>query len=103
MKPFLFLASTAFLFTSCTDHFVPQILQYPFSEVHTPKAPDYNQSCNWAALPNTVDNADQVPQCEGCKDIQSSAAVDVFFIHPTLYLDTDMVSNQWNASLDDGE
>jgi len=101
MKPLLVLAFTASVFASCSDYFVPQILPQPFSESHIPHAPDYNESRYWAALPEMVDNADRVPNCKGCKDEQSSAPVDVFFVHPTLYLDTNLVSNQWNASLED--
>ena len=101
MKPFLILAFSTALFSSCSDHFIPQILPQPFSESRTPASPDYSEISNWAALPEIADNADQVPNCYGCMDVQSTAPVDVFFIHPTLYLDTNLVSNQWNASLED--
>jgi len=101
MKPFLFLAFSAALLSSCNDHFVPQILPKPFSQALTPAAPDYSDVYNWASLPEIADNADKVPDCSGCKDEQSSAAVDVFFVHPTLYLDTTNVSCQWNADLRD--
>src|SRR6185295_15323176 len=87
--------------SSCSDHFVPQILTHPFSKELSPAQPDYSDIANWAALPEMADNADKVPNCQGCMDEQASASVDVFFIHPTLYLDTTEVSRQWNASLQD--
>jgi hypothetical protein len=101
MKPLLLLAFSVLLFTSCSDYFVPQILPEPFSADRTPAPPDYNDIRNWTALPEIADNADRVPDCAGCRDEQISAPVDVFFVHPTLYLDTNSVSNQWNASLED--
>lgn len=52
--------------------------------------PDYSQSVNWAALPNMVDEADEVPD-NSLRNNQDSAEVDVFFIHPTTHL-----SAPWN-------
>lgn len=101
MKPLLFLAFSAFLLSSCSDYFVPHLLPQPFSKELTPAKPDYSDTSNWAALPASVDNADKVPNCPGCSDEQANAPVDVFFIHPTLYLDTTVVSKQWNADIKD--
>ncbi len=86
---------------SCSGKYTPNILTIPFSRELSPPAPDYNDTANWAVLPDKVDNADRVPRCKGCKDEQASADVDVFFIHPTLYLDTTAKSNQWNADVAD--
>jgi hypothetical protein len=64
-----------------------------------PNAPDYSNLNNWAALPQKVDNADEVPVTEW-KDDQANAVVDVFYIHPTTYTGKPG-QNKWNASLDD--
>jgi len=101
MKPFLYLAFSAVLFSSCSDYFVPQILPQPYCCAYIPAPPDYSDMRYWAALPDIADNADKVPSCSGCRDEQNSAPVDVFFIHPTLYLDTTEVCRQWNADLKD--
>ncbi len=89
-----------FLF-SCSGKFIPKILTIPFSQQLSPPAPDYNNRENWAVLPDKKDNADRVPKCKGCKDEQATAEADVFFIHPTLYLDTTAKSKQWNADVTD--
>ncbi|MEO8086152.1 MAG: DUF3089 domain-containing protein [Bacteroidota bacterium] len=89
------------LLSACSSKYTPNILTIPFSEQFTPSRPDYNKSENWAVLPDKKDNADRVPQCKGCLDEQASAEVDVFFIHPTLYLDTTPKSHQWNADVND--
>src|SRR5215203_7355992 len=94
MNPRLLLAFIAFTCSSCSDYFVPQILPQSFSKEQTPSPPDYNEMRYWAALPELADNADKVPHCPGCRDEQASATVDVFFIHPTLYMDTNDVSRQ---------
>lgn len=59
--------------------------------------PDYSKEKNWAALPDRQDNADLTP--EGYKDKQSSAEVDVFFLHPTNYYG-EREYNRWNAPID---
>jgi len=87
--------------SACSSSYTPNILTIPFSEQLTPARPDYNKNENWAVLPGKNDNADRVPNCEGCKDEQATSEVDVFFIHPTLYLDTTPKSHQWNADVDD--
>ena len=86
---------------SCSGKYTPRILTIPFSEEHTPSAPDYSDTANWAALPFRLDNADRVPGRKRLHDEQQHAGADVFFIHPTLYVDTTPISNQWNASVTD--
>ncbi|MBM0104242.1 DUF3089 domain-containing protein [Steroidobacter sp. S1-65] len=68
----------------------------PFRHASSPASPDYSREQSWAALPNRVDSADALPAI-GVMDQQASAAVDVFFIHPTTYFGTD----NWNQSVDD--
>lgn len=95
------LISGIIFFSSCSGKFTPQLLTSPFSQQRTPEAPDYSKEANWAALPGKADFADKVPSCNGCIDAQAGAEVDVFFVHPTLYLDTTEKSNQWNADVTD--
>jgi len=87
---------------SCTGKYTPQVISKPFSCERTSSEHDYSLYDSWAALPDKNDNADRVPAgCKSCKDEQGTADADVFFIHPTLYLDTTEASNQWNASVSD--
>jgi hypothetical protein len=67
-----------------------------FAEAAPPSAPDYSQVQSWAALPDRADAADVVPNGD-VQDRQSSAEVDVFFVHPTTFFGT----AGWNQSLDD--
>ncbi len=68
-----------------------------FAAAPPPSAPDYSQPQGWAALPDREDAADVVPNSE-VQDRQSTAEVDVFFVHPTTFFGT----AGWNQSLDDG-
>ncbi len=58
---------------------------------------DYSNDALWASLPTKFDSADFVP--DGYEDLQSTAAVDVFFIHPTSYLKKKF-DGSWNAPID---
>ena len=69
----------------------------PFGELPAPPAPDYADPRAWAALPDRVDAADVVPENDSFGDRQRSAAVDVFYIHPTTYRGAE----NWNQPLDD--
>src|SRR4029079_313076 len=60
------------------------------------QAPDYSLTASWAALPDREDAADVVPS-GAAQDRQSSAEVDVFFVHPTTFFGT----TGWNQALDD--
>jgi hypothetical protein len=71
----------------------------PFGEMPNPPPPDYAQPRYWAALPDRLDAADVVPENDPFGDRQSSAPVDVFYIHPTTYRDGDF----WNQPLDDAK
>jgi hypothetical protein len=64
-----------------------------------PGVPDYKDEKNWAALPVRHDSADVVP-VSTWTDGQASAAVDVFFLHPTTYTGKHG-QNKWNCSVDD--
>jgi hypothetical protein len=66
-----------------------------FAESKPPAAPDYSQPQSWAALPDREDLADVLPG-DGVQDLQATAPVDVFFVHPTT-----LFGKGWNQSLDD--
>ncbi len=68
----------------------------PFNTQAHPPAPDYSKSTNWAALPTRSDMADLTPDPQ-FQDRQSSAEVDVFYIHPTIYHSKKF----WNADIRD--
>ncbi len=87
-----------FLFLSST--LVAQDIK-PFDIKTTPPAPDYSNTACWAALPDKIDNADLVPKECPIKDMQSTSAVDVFFITPTIFTDKPRGYNQWNADVYD--
>jgi hypothetical protein len=99
-KGTLILISFLCCFSACTGRFNPSNIWIP-SEQATPEAPDYSNPGHWAALPNKQDFADRVPRNSGGFDNQKEAAFDVFFIHPTSYLQPTEISTGWNASLND--
>ena len=60
--------------------------------------PVYDNLKNWAAHPWKKDNADSIPaELIGKENLDS--IVDVFFIHPTTYLQKEF--NEWNADIND--
>ena len=61
--------------------------------------PDYSNLDYWAAHPQKKDPSDSLPT-ELAKNYRPLNKVDVFFIHPTTYLDTTKPYG-WNASLKD--
>ncbi|MBK7873136.1 MAG: DUF3089 domain-containing protein [Saprospiraceae bacterium] len=66
-----------------------------------PLAPDYSNPAHWAALPSKQDNADRTP-ADSILDEQSTAEVDVFFLHPTIY--TGKRGDQpWNGPIDNAD
>jgi hypothetical protein len=67
-----------------------------FAEAPPSRPPDYSKGESWAALPDREDAADAVPSAD-VQDRQSTAEVDVFFVHPTTFFGT----GGWNQALDD--
>jgi len=59
--------------------------------------PDYNNLYYWAAHPDKKDLSDSIPRDLQKKEEHTRPDADVFFIHPTTYLNKGF--NQWNASL----
>ena len=84
------------LFNSCAS----KIPTSTFSGTQRPAAPNYSDLKNWAAHPDKHDNADSIPMNSSLKDGQSTAEVDVFFVHPTTFTLKKGV-NVWNADLGD--
>jgi len=75
----------------------PGIPAKPFGELPHPPDPDYADQASWAALPDRRDAADVVPEGDPFGNRQGSAAVDVFYIHPTTYRGAEF----WNQPLAD--
>ncbi len=94
MKYILFLGLISLLSPACRSLNPAS----PFDVKKVPAVPDYAQLRNWAAHPEKKDAADRTPN--GLRDEQATAAVDVFFIHPTTYLGTRGGENNWNAAVD---
>ncbi|HTL80177.1 MAG TPA: DUF3089 domain-containing protein [Bacteroidia bacterium] len=82
---FIFLS--VFLFSSL----------FSFAKVKQPIRPDYSQEKFWIALPTRHDIADTVPPGCSIAENQANAKVDVFYVHPTVYL----TGKAWNGDLGD--
>ena len=73
--------------------------QPTYSKIDWEDQPDYSQLKNWAAHPLKNDPSDSLPT-RLMKKFEPKKLVDVFFIHPTTYLDSTK-PNGWSASLKD--
>lgn len=90
------LSIAGFLFKDAIGLFVFKTAMKPpasFSETTPPGPPDYTNLDHWAALPGRDDPADFTPS--GVTDQQDTAPVDVFFIHPTTFIE----GSGWNAPM----
>ncbi|MCB0642807.1 MAG: DUF3089 domain-containing protein [Phaeodactylibacter sp.] len=88
------LIGCSFLIQSCATvkpqgAFDPQL---------SPPTPAYADPTNWAALPDRADAADLTPP--GLEDRQAETQIDVFFVHPTIYIGR-KGEDQWNAPIQD--
>jgi len=72
---------------------------FAFADSMAPAPPNYDLLDHWAALPDRKDSVDSVPVGTEGGDAQSTAGVDVFFVHPTTYYSR----NGWNAAITDTE
>jgi len=70
-----------------------------YATINWEEQPDYSQLKNWAAHPQKIDPSDSVPESI-IKQYKPKQLADVFFVHPTTYLDPAM-PNGWSASLKD--
>lgn len=67
----------------------------PFDPDNVPPAPNYADPAAWSALPDRVDAADA--EVAGLSALDpNSAAVDVFYVHPTSF-----IGDGWNGVLGD--
>jgi hypothetical protein len=90
---------------NCKEHFLWMGLLFlaacsprqSFEKTEHPKAPDYSAENYWNALPWKADWADSVPPGCALKENQKNAAVDVFYVHPTMYI----IGRNWNGDLAD--
>jgi hypothetical protein len=73
--------------------------QPSYSKIDWEDQPDYSQLKNWAAHPLKNDPSDSLPLVIA-KAFQPKQLVDVFFIHPTTYVDPTLPTG-WSASLKD--
>ena len=94
------LISAFFISSSCRGGFKSTYVWTPSAQ-QTPPVPDYANADHWAALPTKKDLADGVPSQSGGFNNQEKADFDIFFIHPTSYLQQTEKSTGWNAALDD--
>lgn len=90
----------AVILSSCS----PRSSNFVFHDTYStnivpPPAPDYSLESNWAALPHRTDAADTTPV--SLTDNQAAAAADVFFIHPTTFINRSNPNHRWNAAVDD--
>jgi len=86
------------LFSQCTSNGYMK-LQPQYETEKMDLIPDYSRLQYWAAHPDKKDPSDSLPRPIS-KDYQPSDKVDVFFVHPTSYLDTNKPTG-WNASFAD--
>ena len=71
-----------------------------FDPTYFPPIPDYALNSSWASLPFINDMADTVPD-KNLKNNQATAAVDVFWIHPTTYSEKPKGKHSWNGDIQD--
>lgn len=69
-----------------------------FETQKLPPEPEYALESSWAALPYKASNAYLAPSNTKYPESQSSAAADVFFIHPTTVYNA---QDNWNIPIDD--
>jgi hypothetical protein len=88
------IIAIAFLLAQCRSY-NPKMA---FDPAVTPPATRYADPANWAALPTKTDMADRTPTA-ALKNQQDSAAVDVFFLHPTMLNEKTKGGDVWNGDL----
>ena len=81
---------------SCSKKNHVQYKNYSFKSIDG--KPDYSNINYWAAHPWKWDPSDSVPANE-TKKLLNDSTVDVFFIHPTTFVDK--LDERWNADIDD--
>lgn len=97
MKTIFALLAFILLSSCAQNNYVKYKSMYEHENFET--APDYSKIINWAAHPAKRDPSDSLPVSLS-RTYQPNQQVDVFFIHPTTYLDPTKPYG-WNASLTD--
>jgi hypothetical protein len=70
----------------------------PFDSYPVPQVPDYATAGSWAVWPGRASPADQIPPGIDGK-LAKNPKADVFFIHPTTFLN----NSSWNAKYDEDD
>ncbi|MEP6514377.1 MAG: DUF3089 domain-containing protein [Parafilimonas sp.] len=96
MKTTIFLLLISFSFFSCSDKYQAFKKQYNYKNVDG--NPDYKDLNYWASHPWKWDPADSIPK--PLRSEQRDSSVDVFFIHPTMFV-LKKYHKKWNADIDD--
>lgn len=97
MQRFIFfLVGAVFLVSCASSHISKTLFEAPAKPLANP---DYSDLNNWAAHPWKHDPSDSVPKPLR-KNYHPDSTVDIFFIHPTSYLDKTMPFG-YNAPIDD--
>lgn len=99
MNRFCYWFAFVLIFSSCSSGI--HRLAVDFSKSPTPPPPDYSLTKHWAALPQKADAADSTPRKASLQNEQASAAVDVFFIYPTIFTEKPKNHFVWNADVND--
>lgn len=97
MRPILFIVFAFFTASCAQDNYTKYAPFY--NEVTMDEVPDYANIRNWAAHPAKNDPSDSIPRPIS-KSYKPDQLVDVFFLHPTSYLDP-LKPYGWSASLKD--
>jgi hypothetical protein len=97
MKKIVSLAIVIFVATGCSKGYIKFASQYTFRS--SDGKPHYENLDYWAAHPYKHDTSDSIPKPLQNNALQDST-VDVFFLHPTSYLDKEKPFG-WNAVVDD--
>ena len=90
MKNHLYIV-LVFCLSSCS---ISYNVEHSFEAIPKHITPDYSNNSNWSALPFIDDYADIVPDTL-LKNRQDDSKIDVFFLHPTTFLDEH--TPEWNV------
>ena len=93
------LACLLFIVSGCGNSYRQFRSNYPVNT--STSEPDYSDLQHWAAHPHKSDPSDSVP-VPLRKGYKPDSTIDVFFLHPTTYLDPLRVLG-WNAPVNDIE
>jgi hypothetical protein len=96
-----FFLSIFFLsfFTSCRPAYQSALPAYKKTYSESASLPDYSDFKYWAAHPSVKDLSDSIPQ--PLMNEQRDQLADVFFIHPTTFLNHKRKFNKTNAGISD--